>query len=205
LAPRVLHYDADQIVWECDSLIANEGFPNGLGGLVEHTDWIPRLALDREVRNAQEADLPGRALSEIWRPVVRVYSTLDITNWTDRLIALAGIGKRITNSLGWDYEAGLFMVNVETQLLWQPIYGDLTRLHDPKQLKKRATRPLPNLAPSWSWLSLDAPINYMPHWQRVVHIDGEPSTKPFRTVSSCLHSKKCSSLRDFMETPTYHH
>jgi hypothetical protein len=178
LAPRVLHFDMDQIAWECSELVANERFPLGVGLLLENRRWMPRFSIDPEMYTKLEANAPGQALSQIWQPVVRNYTSLHITKWSDRLIALAGVAETIKASLGWDYVAGLFTINIQTQLLWQVIRkGDLTRLHDPTQLERRPTRPSPTVAPSWSWLSLDAPVDLMPHWQKVMTSESESYTK----------------------------
>lgn len=180
LAPRVLHYDSDQIAWECSELVANERFPLGIGLLVENSRWMPRFSIDPDLHANLEAKNPGHALSLIWRPIVRHYTTLSITKWTDRLIALAGVGQTIQDSLGWQYVAGMFVKNLPAQLLWQVIKrGDLSQLHDPTQLKRKATRPLPRLAPSWSWLSLDAPVDLMPHWKQITTKSAETYTKSF--------------------------
>ncbi|KXJ85676.1 heterokaryon incompatibility protein-domain-containing protein, partial [Microdochium bolleyi] len=110
LAPRLLHYDHDQVVWECNELTATERFPRGLGRLIgaSNATSILRAPLEPNLRVDQEHAVAGRALAEIWRPVVRLYTTLAITRWTDRLIALAGVGQRIQDRLGWDYVAGMF-------------------------------------------------------------------------------------------------
>jgi hypothetical protein len=170
----VLHYDRDQIAWECNELIANERFPRGLGSLLEKNDWTPRPILNSALLNAQETQIPGRSLAEIWRPIVRLYSTLSITRWSDRLVALTGIAHKIQSALGWQYEAGMFTgISAPSQLLWRPICGDLSQLHDQQLLEKKATRRQPIVAPTWSWLSLDAPVEFMPQWKRIP-IEADP-------------------------------
>lgn len=150
--------------------MATERFPKGLGHLIGNNNiyQLLRTSLDKELRVDQEASVPGRALAEIWRPVVRQYTTLNITRWSDHLIALAGVGRRIQGLMGWGYVAGLFDVNMASQLTWRVMEQNAkTQLCVPDRRHKGVKRPAPRLAPTWSWLSLDGRINFLPHWEIV--------------------------------------
>ncbi|KXJ95175.1 heterokaryon incompatibility protein-domain-containing protein [Microdochium bolleyi] len=170
LSPRVLHYDRDQIAWECDELIATERFPAGLGHLIgsDNIYQLLRGSLDIELRVGQEASIPGRALAEIWRPIVRQYTTLNITQWSDHLIALAGVGWRLQSKMGWKYIAGLFDVNMTSQLTWRVLEKNAkTQMSGPERTHRAVTRPSPRMAPTWSWLALDGRIDFLAYWDIV--------------------------------------
>jgi hypothetical protein len=155
LSPCNIHYDRNQLVWECNELLASETFPKGLGDLIQTTARPLRVPLDSAYRNTQEDEIPGQALREIWRPIVHLFTSSDITKPTDRLIALHGVGSRIEKVCGWPYVAGMFLKNLQSQLCW-------AANGDPKLL-----RPEVSIAPSWSWVSVNQPVQLMPQWELV--------------------------------------
>ncbi|KAH6613038.1 heterokaryon incompatibility protein-domain-containing protein, partial [Boeremia exigua] len=142
LSPRNLHYDRDQLIWECNELLATETFPRGFGSLLSARKRPLRVPLNSTLRNAQEEEISGQALHEIWRPIVNTYASTDITKPTDRLVALHGVGMRIEHICGWSYVAGMFLKNLQSQLCWAA-----NGHHD-------AQRPEKVIVPSWSWLSV---------------------------------------------------
>jgi hypothetical protein len=158
LSPRVLHFDSDQLVWECNELTACERFPVGIGDLVP-----PRLRLrarfEAVFRSAVETGLKGRDMVEIWKPIVRAYSACKLTKSSDRLIALHGVAMKIKNVLGCQYSAGLFHRDMESQLLWE--------IED----TKTSSRPESHIAPSWSWASILGPVSVLPQWDQCTSED----------------------------------
>lgn len=155
LSPRNIHYDRDQIVWECNDFLASGRFPKGFGLLLHQRTKPLRVPLDSALRNAQEQNIPGQALHEIWRPVVGAFTSAGITKPTDRLIALHGVGTRIQEVCSWPYVAGMFLNNLQSQLCWAAV-GDV-----------KLQRPEIPIAPSWSWASVTGPIDMMPQWDLV--------------------------------------
>ncbi|KAH7304053.1 heterokaryon incompatibility protein-domain-containing protein, partial [Stachybotrys elegans] len=143
LSPRVLHYEWDQLVWECNHLTASERYPNGLDKLTPSHKPKLRQQVDAERRIAQEKHIPGLALKDIWRPALEAYTATAITKNSDRLVALHGVGMRIQEAFGWDYVAGMFPTNnLVSQMLWRPKGTGIAR------------RPDIRIAPSWSWVSI---------------------------------------------------
>lgn len=159
LSPRVLHYDKDQLLWECDSLTACDRFPGikGITGLVPDHKRI-RLSIDK-LQCMLNSDRPvGKEFQAIWRPLIKSYTAAGLTLQTDKLIALEGIGQRLAQIYGSSYVAGLFTRNMESQLAWKL---------DRDSRDKRSRTPEVKIAPSWSWASFLGEIDMLPQWRSV--------------------------------------
>ncbi|KAK0666983.1 heterokaryon incompatibility protein-domain-containing protein, partial [Cercophora samala] len=163
LSPRVLHFDHDQLVWECNELTASERYPHGINGLIP----APRFLRNRLDSLLQTALLPGQELFHAWKPIIRAYSSCALTKSSDKLIALHGIASRIKDVLKASYSAGLFSTNLESQLLWKVLENE------------KATRPDQHVAPSWSWASMIGPVSILPQWD-FLDTRGEEFTRQFK-------------------------
>jgi hypothetical protein len=152
LAPRVLHFDRDQLVWECSELTACERFPTGFNDLI--TGPLLRTPLESVFRSALETGPQGRAIYDIWKPIVEAYSLSALTKESDRLIALHGVAMKIKDLLGCQYAAGLFSKDMESQLAWKVIEN------------KNSFRSATPIAPSWSWVSIAGAISMLPQWNQ---------------------------------------
>jgi hypothetical protein len=163
LSPRVLHYDKDQLVWECDTLSACERFPGptGVEGLVDAKKRV-RASVDK-LRCMQVVDRPiAQELHDSWKPIIKAYSSAGLTKQTDRLIAIEGIAQWLAQTYSSSYVAGLFTLNMESQLAW--------KLGDDTMRQKQGSKPrVPDtkVAPSWSWASFLGEIEVLPQWQSV--------------------------------------
>lgn len=151
LAPRILHFARNQVFWDCPSLSACEALPAGLprpmdtaAGPDRH--WRGRLQLEGTNDLAGPNDQP---LSAYWQTAVRKYTSCDITNRADKLIALWGIAKLIKDAMLVEYGEGLWEENLEDQLAW--------RVAECK-LSERPITPAYRQIPSWSWASMDGEI-----------------------------------------------
>ncbi|GME24187.1 hypothetical protein GTA08_BOTSDO09317 [Neofusicoccum parvum] len=150
LSPRLLHFTAAQIFWDCGSASACEAFPAGLPAPLDQaaaTDrhWRARL---RDAAPALLRPLAGPAddsLERFWAAAVRSYTQCALTNGADKLVAVWGIAKLVRDALGEKYGAGLWEERLEEQLPWR-VDGDA------------GWRPRPLRAPSWSWASLDGVV-----------------------------------------------
>ncbi|KAK3987711.1 heterokaryon incompatibility protein-domain-containing protein [Cladorrhinum sp. PSN332] len=165
LSPRVLHFDHDQLVWECNELTASERYPDGISGLIPSPRFL-RNRLDLLLQTPG-ALLPGQELFYAWKPIVRAYSSCGLTKSFDKLIALHGIASRIQEALKANYGAGLFSTNLESQLLWRVLDNETS------------TRPEQHVAPSWSWASIIGPVSVLPQWD-FLDTRGEEYTRQFK-------------------------
>ncbi|KUJ12714.1 HET-domain-containing protein [Mollisia scopiformis] len=101
LSPRVLQFDRDQLLWECNELTACERHPGGMDSLMPKDSIVRRFRLPpKKVKGA-------RGVLDLWAPVLRIYSATRITKDTDRLVALYGVAMKVQRLLNCDYQAGL--------------------------------------------------------------------------------------------------
>ena len=77
----------------------------------------------------------------IWNLILDDFVSRKITYNTDRLPAISGVAKEVARHTRQTYKAGLWEQDIHTEILWYTS-GNATRLVD-------------NIAPSWSWASLD--------------------------------------------------
>ena len=147
LSSRIIHFGSNQVFWDCSSLAACELHPSGVpgwstsygGGLINSQE------LSAVIRNPPSGD-PGL---RHWSRIVEAYSTSQLTFQKDKLIALSGIVELTRRALLDESCAGLWRNKIEMQLAWLTTQG----LSKPK-------RPVPLRAPTWSWLSVNMPVNY---------------------------------------------
>ncbi|KAL8782464.1 MAG: hypothetical protein Q9213_005358 [Squamulea squamosa] len=108
LARRVLHFTKDEIVWGCrikESTFASETFPSG-APLRFSFNNKPKIQLGALLDESQEsAERPYR----LWEDLCKMYSELQLTKPTDKLIALAGLAKEFEKHLPNDsYVVGMW-------------------------------------------------------------------------------------------------
>ena len=157
LSPRVLHYGKDQLLWECHELDACETYPHGLPSIPANAHTLFK-GLDPEIdgrrlrkvsNNEPDPDLDPYHL---WAKVVQAYTSCDLSEPGDKLIAISGIAKRFRSMLNDAYLAGLWLRVLPTQLLWH--------VDDCKKANGLpARRPTSYRAPSWSWASVDGKVS----------------------------------------------
>ena len=180
LAPRVIHWCADQIAFECHTLDRAECRPEGLPNLqVRNGQLIDqarlkvmnqeaggrlrglRLAASQGSANPQglahmiEQIEPHFYIYEVWKRIVEIYTKMDITEHGDRLIALSGIARMMKERLRTagtedQYLAGMWQKYLESQLLWY-----VNDEEDVTAQPLENTRPKEYRAPSFSWASVE--------------------------------------------------
>lgn len=125
LAPRTLHFSKAQLFWDCNSKFEAECFPSVFPG----SDYIW---------------LQKKDLGSHWSEMIYQYTGCKLSDPNDKLIAFAGVIKRMEQQLQDKCYAGIWESNVETNLLW--CYFRPKPVHEYR-------------APSWSWASIDGEIN----------------------------------------------
>jgi hypothetical protein len=85
------------------------------------------------------------SLEDFWRLSVLDYTNLDLTNQSDKRIAIWGIAKRIRDMRNEEYVAGMWEDALEEQLGWK--VADCTVTERPDDLAGILT---------WSWTSIKA-------------------------------------------------
>jgi hypothetical protein len=134
LSHRILHFGRDQMCFECNRSFLDE---SGLRINRRH------LSLPNFDGPSQEGDQERETLLR-WSDLLSKYCSLDLTNSSDKLPALAGIAKIFSEKLGDQYLAGLWRKSLVKDLYWH-VQG--------------ARRLSYYRAPSWSWASMDGNPN----------------------------------------------
>ncbi|KAK3333074.1 heterokaryon incompatibility protein-domain-containing protein [Cercophora scortea] len=155
LAPRVLHFGKRQLAWECFDKDAAEIYP---AGLPQHLTKLPGARfkcldpnvfheLKTRVGITDAGETPTAYL--LWSRLVDVYSECALTFPKDKLIACAGLAKRMAPILQDEYIAGMWRRYLEGELLW---------IVPGAQVPGSSSRPKEYRAPTWSWASVDGLI-----------------------------------------------
>jgi hypothetical protein len=181
LAPRILHFSATQVLWDCPTLSAcevlYEGIPQPLDTVpATERHWRERLLKTREDSVMARSGSADDSLEDFWARSVLNYTRCSLTKYDqDRLLAIWGVAKLVRDGLREEeeaqredpdfmeeeYAAGLWRKNLHNQLSWRVVNpGEASR---PENLKHN---------PSWSWASTIAEIELQPElagelWFRV--------------------------------------
>jgi len=132
LAPRVLHFCLEELVWECNEELACQcgSFnPPGKSKNVKnlHADILHKLQAQKfsppprkftKDLDAAEEESNSDVLIEKWNDLVSDYSKLEITYDRDRLPALAGLAERMQRLRKDNYVAGLWENDLLKSLCW---------------------------------------------------------------------------------------
>jgi hypothetical protein len=170
LARRVLHFNRQQLFWECEELSACETYPNGVPkSMTLFDNTLNFKSMDpvvdgEKLRELNNWDCSSSQLNPmyVWENVIRTYTACSLTKADDKLVAISGIAKwmhevmmsqpkagELTSSAKNDsslrYLAGLWSSNLPAQLIWSITNG---------------TRSPGYRAPSWSWASLDGLVSF---------------------------------------------
>ena len=159
LAPRVLHFTDEQLIWECNERQSFEaGFCctghilvklhfkldaprrslRGIQGSSSFADYFDSSDEDEEM------PLPYDPRGfQAWSEIVHDYSAASLTNFSDKLVALNGVAERMKIQLNDEYFWGLWRNQLTESLLWK-----VTR-------PENAIPPQEHIAPTWSWASIN--------------------------------------------------
>ena len=152
LAPRVVHFGAHQIYWECNTQVACERYPSVLleEGDIERgpksneiTSGRPYPASWASSKEWNEVG-PCPQILRTWDDIVEAYSLGQLTFESDKLVAIAGLQNMYATRIKAPYLAGLWGIHLPRQLLWS--------------ILKPTERPTVQRAPSWSWTSVNGQV-----------------------------------------------
>lgn len=180
LSPRVLHFTDSQLIWECDHVLLSED------NLVHDTrhDTSARL-LPLSLPNL----MTRSELMDFWYGyLVEFYSKRQLSNKSDKLVALSALAKVIQSLCDDEYLAGLWRGSLIQGLLW-------TR--DGRGKKTRR--------PSWSWSSQDSTVYYGHYkgpyeFEEPYHLDCriqdvQVIKDPLNPLGTVTHGSLCLSCR----------
>ncbi|KAK4442856.1 heterokaryon incompatibility protein-domain-containing protein [Podospora aff. communis PSN243] len=149
LSPRIIHFAADQIYWECLTQDASEAFPSGMPrqvvGRFKDLDPFSAGQDARRGQGLEASDAVANTLA-VWAKIVRLYTSCGLTVPADKMVAVSALARRVQTQLGPEvrYVAGMWDRFSASQLFWQ--------------VSGAASRPEKYRAPSWSWISVDGEV-----------------------------------------------
>lgn len=186
LSPRILHFGANEIYWECSTCRASETFPTGEPFINFYNNGASETLVraQSEITNLTEA-------RDAWLDMVAVFTMGGLTRSSDKLFAIAGLARIFQPKFGGsEYLAGIWRTDLERQLLWRVEGMGI------------ASRSREYRAPSWCWASIDGPI-----WSGWAPSGGEiliktldvsinlSSTDPFGPVDAGVLRIQCRLLK----------
>ncbi|OCK75987.1 HET-domain-containing protein [Lepidopterella palustris CBS 459.81] len=145
LSPRVLHFGAKQVFWECSQSHNNcEAYPDGF--LCINNPCAPFELPSKDAA-------PSNAHYELWQELIRNYAACSLTYpEPDKFAAFAGVAEHMASIFQEDYVAGFFRSELPEALLWFVVRETIP-------LRSPANSSTKYQAPSWSWASTNVPIN----------------------------------------------
>jgi hypothetical protein len=161
MSPRVIHFCHDQVGWECSCRHAPQPTtangkqrPNASGERSRYSDIIEGIR--QRLLNAEpgaHTELSTRhSPFDLWAAVVNAYTKTRLTVPSDKLVALAGLARIISEATDCAYIAGLWRSQLVSQLLWyvEPAFDQRDRSFSNPGTFDRTYR-----APSFSWAAID--------------------------------------------------
>lgn len=205
-----LHFGANQLFWECWQSRACETFPNWSflfpiqsSNAYESYDveTRPQWSATRNLQRSKDPhrhSTPRKAL-EHWQQIADLYSKGALTRASDKLVAIGGLASLIHLSIGSEYIAGLWRIDIPYQLTWSVAGQDC---------------PLPEtyIAPSWSWAAVSREViiprilytHHIPLIEIIdVHIELSPSNIYGQISHGYIVVKGCLASAKLCDTPPY--
>ncbi|KAJ4111380.1 hypothetical protein NW765_016505 [Fusarium oxysporum] len=169
LSKRIIHFYKEELVWSCATLQRCECRLSRLGPEKTGISFLTSIK-----RSSDE-------LLEWWPIEVAAFTKRGLTCSSDRLAAVSGLAALIHKEVGGKYLCGHWERSMEESLLWASDHG--------RWVKRPVQRiPVSPYAPSWSWASVDGPVQLM-SWTCEIEmkfIQGETETRtanPYGPVS----------------------
>jgi hypothetical protein len=182
-SPRILHCGTEQLFWECRVNFLSEEGSRFFNTFFDIDTIIQRQLLPLSERGIHS--IPGDTLTEGeppfmtmpsgrwnggWLEVVEAYSRRKLTYWKDKLPALAALARLIAEKTQDEYYAGLWRDHIFEDLHWGVVSRDSSPMPPFSEARRYYSDRIPNeprvsevyRAPSWSWVSLDASIKFIP-------------------------------------------
>jgi hypothetical protein len=170
LSRGTVYFAHDMLYWECGELYASELYPEGGPWDLQYR-YKEHNASDRLPPGVQAVgdyrfkhiytNILTKELAEnititneemflyVWASIIAQYSVGKLTNGTDKLIAIDGVAEQMTRIISRKYYLnGLWgQESLPHFLLWQISWPE-------------ETPPGTKVAPSWSWASVNAPVEF---------------------------------------------
>lgn len=168
LSTRIVHFAENAVIFECDMLYTSD-LDEARPQLAPQTTYRRQRDVD-DLLSAGQGMMSGRddgsdgggstqALKDSvvrlrlefnrrWYGMVAAYTSRALTRRTDRLVAFSGVAVKMSQMSELTYVAGLWEENILYNLLWEALGA-------PRR------RPIEYRAPTWSWASIDNPVDHV--------------------------------------------
>jgi hypothetical protein len=158
LAPRTVHFDKDDVYWECYKCKCSASYL--LGEQTLHSDI--RKGVSQEYNwqeyNWRRVEQDDKLDAYAWGEMVNEYSKRNLTVPEDRLIAFSSIAQRVCEHYNDDYIAGFCRSLLPQALLWYCSDGVKC---GPEYGKFQTNMCFNNYGvPTWSWGSVNNEIYF---------------------------------------------
>ncbi|TGO07918.1 hypothetical protein BTUL_0237g00150 [Botrytis tulipae] len=167
LSSRNLHFGSRQLFWEWLDHEASEKFPKGIPQrVIDDRNVKSRVKVLMNGIDKCQSDISFKG-AQIWKDIVELYMKSNLTFETDRLVAIGGMANAAAQHIGGKYLAGVWEEDLLPGILW-------SARNYPSNLSKFTQALLEKYeftAPSWSWASFNAAIEFPPKNRRIEAID----------------------------------
>lgn len=146
LSPRVLYFGDDQLFWECQEKQAAEFYPDQIPLIMQRVSANLKATFRNHRARLVKGELDldkASAYPKLWSDIVVEYAKCELTQPTDRLVALAGVARMMAGLIQDEYVCGLWKQSLGYDLLWC-VRGEPWPNSPPEAY----------CAPSWSWAAL---------------------------------------------------
>lgn len=152
LSPRLLMYGASELTWHCQT----QAFHKVGESHLLYWPFINRLPPEIFNPGYPTPEDAPRSRQELWASIVRDYSGRLLTYPEDKASAIAGVANELSEAWNDEYVWGAWKGDLVFYLAWY---------RDPG-VARNITRS--ERAPSWSWLSLDCEVVFLPTRRRIL-------------------------------------
>ena len=155
LAPRILHFGRDQLIWEGCELTADEMHPQGMldGTAVRNRTHFKDIDLTSSWNRERFSGVPvDRVPHILLERVKREYARCHLTRSSDKTIALLGIVDRFQRMLKDQCVAGIWRSQLSHQLLWRGVSASYPPNHELTSNQRQFP------VSTFSWLSMNCPL-----------------------------------------------
>jgi hypothetical protein len=149
LSPRIVHYTSRQLYWECQrDFLSEENFKTWENFLCT----VPRLTANPSLVGLGSPGIDGSVdivVNWYCEMIEQHFSHRELTHFSDRLPALAGLASLMGEQVKSPYLVGLWLQNIAFGLGW--------RRANTEEVVLRGSS---HLSPSWSWISHQFPVKW---------------------------------------------
>ncbi|KAM7185989.1 Heterokaryon incompatibility protein (HET) domain containing protein [Naviculisporaceae sp. PSN 640] len=176
LSQRNVHFGRQQVLWECAERVSSERSPNhppwsSITPPTWNTVGLVGIAQAERLKSMQKVNqdtwITRHDDRQLWKNIVRNYSKREMTNLSDKLVALSGVAKYMKRKFDDIYVCGLWKQNIANEVLWcrasfthglDGYWNDWITSRD-SHANTSVGNQKPCYIPSFSWAS----IHYPPH------------------------------------------